>query len=111
PMVYGVSDDPEAPAVLEQVRNAWGALPAALRKRIHLAQIPIDDTDENAAIVNALQRHSTIIVQKSIREGFGLTVTEGMWKERPVVASAIGGIPDQVRDGIDGILIRNPSDR
>jgi len=111
PMVYGVTDDPEAPGVLEQVHVAWRALPLEIRRRVHLAQLPVDDTAENAAMVNALQRHATIIVQKSIREGFGLTVTEGMWKERPVVASAIGGIPDQIRDGIDGILLRDPSDR
>jgi trehalose synthase len=110
PMVYGVRDDPEAPEVFDEVHQAWKAMPEEWRKRVHLVQLPIDDNDENAAIVNALQRHSTIIVQKSIREGFGLTVTEGMWKQRPVVASAIGGIPDQIRDGIDGILLRNPAD-
>ena len=54
------------------------------------------DIDENAAIVNALQRHSTVVVQKSIQEGFGLTVAEAMWKSRPVVASAVGGIKDQI---------------
>ena len=51
---------------------------------------------ENAIIVNALQRHATVVVQKSLREGFGLTVTEAMWKGRPVVASAVGGIQDQI---------------
>ena len=55
---------------------------------MHLASLPTVDIDENAAIVNALQRHATIIVQKSLHEGFGLTVTEAMWKARPVVASA-----------------------
>jgi trehalose synthase len=49
-----------------------------------------------------------VIVQKSIQEGFGLTVTEAMWKRRPVVASAVGGIQDQIRDGVDGILVREP---
>ena len=67
------------------------------------------DSDENAAMVNALQRHAAIIVQKSLREGFGLTVTEAMWKRRPVVASAVGGIKDQIRDGIEGMLVCEPT--
>jgi trehalose synthase len=68
------------------------------------------DIDENAAIVNAIQRHSTIVVQKSLQEGFGLTVAEGMWKSRPVVASAVGGIRDQVSDGENGVLLEDPRD-
>jgi trehalose synthase len=63
------------------------------------------DIEENAAIVNALQRHAAIVVQKSLREGFGLTVTEAMWKARPVVASRIGGIQDQIVDGEHGLLV------
>ena len=54
------------------------------------------DPDEAAAIVNALQRHATVVVQKSLAEGFGLTVAEAMWKARPIVASAVGGIVDQM---------------
>jgi len=68
------------------------------------------DIDENAAIVNALQRHSAVIVQKSIQEGFGLTVAEGMWKARPVVASAVGGIKDQIVDGETGVMLGDPYD-
>ena len=63
-----------------------------------------------ASIVNALQRHATIVVQKSLKEGFGLTVTEAMWKEKPVVASALGGILDQIEDGKSGILLEDPTD-
>jgi trehalose synthase len=70
----------------------------------------MDDLHENAAIVNAIQRHAALIAQKSLREGFGLTVAEGMWKRRAVLASAVGGIQDQVRDGVDGILLRDPTD-
>ena len=66
------------------------------------------DADEAAAIVNALQRHCTIAVQKSFAEGFGLTVAEAMWKSRPVVASAVGGIVDQVVDGETGLLVDDP---
>ena len=61
-------------------------------------------------MVNALQRHAAVIVQKSLREGFGLTVTEAMWKARPVLASAVGGIQDQVEHGVSGMLLRDPSD-
>ena len=68
------------------------------------------DREENAAIVNALQRHASIVVQKSIHEGFGLTVTEAMWKARPVVASAVGGINDQIEDRRSGVLVRDPND-
>ena len=68
------------------------------------------DIDENAAIVNALQRHSTVVVQKSIQEGFGLTVAEAMWKSRAVVASAVGGIKDQVENGKTGVLLEDPRD-
>jgi trehalose synthase len=110
PAVRGVADDPESPAVFAEVREARRALPPAVRARAHLAELPMADTDENAAIVNALQRHATVIVQKSLREGFGLTVTEAMWKRRPVVASAVGGIQDQIRDGVDGLLVHDPSD-
>jgi trehalose synthase len=68
------------------------------------------DGEENAALVNALQRHAYMVVQKSIAEGFGLTVAEAMWKGRPVVASRIGGIQDQVEDGRTGVLLDDPKD-
>jgi trehalose synthase len=68
------------------------------------------DLEQNAAIVNALQRHARVVAQKSLREGFGLTVSEAMWKGTPVVGSAVGGIQDQVRDGVDGLLIADPHD-
>ena len=55
--------------------------------------------------MNALQRRSNIVVQKSLAEGFGLTVTEAMWKERPVIAGAVGGIVDQIDDGEQGVLV------
>ena len=110
PNVRAVTDDPEGAQVFEQVCAAWRDLPAAARKRVHLASLPMDDLQENAAMVNALQRHATIVVQKSLHEGFGLTVMEAMWKRRPVVASAVGGIQDQIRDGEDGILLKDPRD-
>jgi trehalose synthase len=80
-------------------------LPEADRRRVHVANLPTVDIDENAIIVNALQRRADVIVQKSLAEGFGLTVTEAMWKGRPVVASRVGGIQDQIDDGVHGILV------
>jgi trehalose synthase len=71
--------------------------------------LPLEDIDENAAMVNALQRHATVITQKSLAEGSGLTVSEGMWKGRPVIGSAVGGIIDQIADGT-GILLPDPTD-
>jgi trehalose synthase len=97
--------------VLDDVVSAWRALPHAVRNRIHLASLPTADVDENAAIVNALQRHATVVIQKSLHEGFGLTVTEAMWKAKPVIASAVGGIQDQIQDGTSGLLLKDPTDR
>ena len=70
----------------------------------------MDDAEENAIITNALQRHARVVVQKSLAEGFGLTVAEAMWKSRPVVASAIGGIQDQIVHGETGLLLDDPRD-
>jgi trehalose synthase len=109
PRVAGVADDPEGGEVLAECIDAWQLFPTEIRERIQLVCLPMDDVDENAAIVNAVQRHARIITQKSLAEGFGLTVAEGMWKGRPLVASAVGGILDQVTDEC-GILIEDPSD-
>ena len=89
------SDDPEGEAVLAEVREAAGKDPD-----IHILDLP----PWCALEVNALQRASTVIIQKSVREGFGLTVTEGLWKKKPVVASAVGGIPLQVIHRQTGLL-------
>jgi trehalose synthase len=110
PSVEAVSDDPEGAQVLADAKDLWSELPADTKERVHLACLPMDDLEENAAIVNALQRRSDVIVQKSIAEGFGLTVAEGMWKARPVVASKIGGIQDQIEHGDSGMLIDDPRD-
>jgi trehalose synthase len=109
PAVAAVTDDPEGLEVLHEVMDRRDALAPDLRDRVLLASLPMEDVAENAAIVNALQRQATVIVQKSLAEGFGLTVAEGMWKGRPVVASRVGGIQDQIRDGETGMLV-DPSD-
>ena len=109
PAISGVADDPEGAAVFAECLAQWHRLPAAARSRVLLAALPLDDVDENGAMVNAIQRHATVIVQKSLAEGFGLTVAEGMWKGRPVVGSAVGGIMDQIAGGT-GVLLPDPAD-
>ena len=89
------ADDPEGQEVLAEVREAAGNDPD-----IHILDLP----PWSAFEINALQRGSTVIIQKSLREGFGLTVTEGLWKKKPVVASAVGGIPTQVIHKHTGLL-------
>jgi trehalose synthase len=91
----GAADDPEGEAVLAEVREAAGKDPD-----IFILDLP----PWSALEINALQRASTIVIQKSLREGFGLTVTEGLWKKKPVVASAVGGIPTQVIHKHTGLL-------
>jgi trehalose synthase len=110
PVVTAVADDPEGADVLDECIALWRGIPHAQRRRIHLACLPMTDLDENAVIVNALQRHASVVVQKSLAEGFGLTVVEAMFKGSAVVASAVGGIKDQVVDGRTGVLLEDPTD-
>lgn len=110
PDVSSVSDDPEGQKVLADVIALWKAQPDHDQERVQIVCLPMDDPEENATMVNALQRHASVVVQKSLQEGFGLTVAEAMLKARPVVASAVGGIVDQIDDGISGSLVWNPRD-
>jgi trehalose synthase len=110
PAVSAVADDPEGARVLADALALREGLPEEQRRRVHLASLPMDDPAENAIIVNALQRHATVVTQKSLAEGFGLTVAEAMWKARPVVASRIGGIQSQIIDGETGLLLDDPGD-
>jgi trehalose synthase len=89
------TDDPESDRVLADVRER-----ASNNPDIHILLIPPGSDIE----INALQSASTIIVQKSLREGFGLTVSEALWKAKPVIASAVGGIPLQVKNKLTGLL-------
>jgi len=110
PASGAISDDPEGTAVYGDVAESWRRQPDEVRQRVHLVNLLMEDLDENAAMVNALQRRSDAIVQKSLAEGFGLTVAEAMWKARPVIASRVGGIQDQIVDGESGLLIDDPTD-
>jgi trehalose synthase len=109
PNVTAVTDDPEGARALAEAEEFWRTLDHHERARVQLACLPMHDLEENGAIVNALQRAADVVVQKSLAEGFGLTVTEAMWKGRAVVAGNVGGIPEQVTDGRDGVLV-DPTD-
>ena len=94
----GATDDPEGAIVLKEVKEAAGDDPDI---------IVLDLPPSSALEINALQRASTVIVQKSIKEGFGLTVTEALWKAKPTIASAVGGIPNQIIDQLTGMLVHS----
>jgi len=94
----GATDDPEGAAVLKEVKEAAGEDPDI---------IILDLPPWCALEINALQRASTLVVQKSIREGFGLTVTEALWKGKPTIAGAVGGIPNQIIHKLTGVLVHS----
>jgi trehalose synthase len=94
----GATDDPEGAAVLKEVKEAAGEDPDI---------IILDLPPWCALEINALQRASTLVVQKSIREGFGLTVTEALWKGKPTIAGAVGGIPNQIIHKLTGMLVHS----
>jgi trehalose synthase len=103
-----VSDDPEGIEVLQQMQQRYASLDAKLRRDIAIILLPMKSNKENALIVNALQRCASVIVQNSIQEGFGLTVTEAMWKRKAVLGTTACGIRHQIRDGLDGLLVEDP---
>ena len=104
------SEGPQSRAEYERVRDRWRALPHAVRQAVRVAALPLADFDEHAAIVNAIQSHASVVVQKSLSEGVGLAVTEAMWKAKPVLASAVGGLREQIDDGVHGVLLEDPRD-
>jgi trehalose synthase len=94
----GATDDPEGAAVLQEVMNEAGDDPDII-----ILNLP----PWSALEINALQIASTIVIQKSLKEGFGLTVTEALWKGKPVIAGAVGGIPTQVIHKLTGVLVHS----
>ena len=105
-----IQDDPEGQGVLEGLSDIYRGLPSEIQRDVALLTLPMASRKQNALMVNALQRCSTIIVQNSIREGFGLTATEAMWKCVPVLGTRASGLRQQIRSGIDGILIQDATD-
>jgi trehalose synthase len=105
-----IQDDPEGQEVLRELSEAYRRLETAIQKDVALLSLPMGSRKENALMVNALQRCSTVVVQNSLREGFGLTATEAMWKGVPVLSSRASGLRLQIRSGIDGIQTQDPED-
>jgi len=106
-----IEDDPEGKAVLEELKSAYLALEPRVQDDIAIVTLPMASLEQNALMVNALQRASTIVVQNSIREGFGLTVTEAMWKRVPILSNSQAcGPRHQIRDRFDGRLALDPMD-
>ncbi|MBN1531379.1 MAG: glycosyltransferase, partial [Spirochaetes bacterium] len=103
-----VADDPEGLEVLDQVRRRYAALEPELQRDISILLLPMKSRKENALVVNALQRCASVVVQNSIQEGFGLSVTEAMWKRKPVMGTSACGISQQIRSGRDGLLVSDP---
>jgi trehalose synthase len=103
-----IQDDPEAQEVLQEITARYMKLPRELQEDIAVLTLPMASRKENALMVNALQRCSTVVVQNSLCEGFGLTATEAMWKRVPVLGTQACGMRVQIRNGIDGILTEDP---
>ena len=112
-LIVGPEPDPNrdeaAAAYLGEVLDRWDLLPESVSRRVHIAAVPTYDREVNATVVNAVQRVADVVTQRSLVEAFGLPVAEAMWKKAPVVASAVGGIQDQIVNGIDGVLV-DPAD-
>ncbi|MEO2052633.1 MAG: glycosyltransferase [Allomuricauda sp.] len=105
-----VSDDPEGQEVLHELTEAYKQVDQSMQNDIAILLLPLDNPKENALIVNALQRSSSIIVQNSIQEGFGLTATEAMWKRKPVLVSGAAGLKFQVVHNKTGQINEDPTD-
>jgi trehalose synthase len=96
--------------VLDELRTAREALPAAIKARVHLLQLPVADLDENAIMVNALQRRADVIADNATREAFGLSIAEAMLKGKPILARRTGGTEEQIVDGVSGMLVEPEDD-
>jgi trehalose synthase len=103
-----VSDDPEGLEVLNELIEQYKGIDPSLQNDIAILLLPLDNQKENALIVNAIQSSSTIVVQNSLQEGFGLTATEAMWKQRPVLVSGAAGLVHQVLDHENGRINPDP---
>ncbi len=105
-----VQDDPEGQEVMAELIAAYTALPERLQQDVVMLSLPMHSRKENALMVNALQRCSTVVVQNSLREGFGLTATEAMWKRKATLGTYACGLRQQIRPGVDGMLVKDPRD-
>jgi trehalose synthase len=104
-----IADDPEGLEVFISLVDQICSYPKEVQKSIAMLSLPLDSRWQNALIVNALQRIASVVIQNSIREGFGLTLLEAMWKQRPTIASDACGLRQQMRPDVDGIMIFDPT--
>jgi len=105
-----IADDPEGLEVFISLVDQISSYPLEVQKSIAMLSLPLDSRWQNALIVNALQRIASVVIQNSIREGFGLTLLEAMWKQRPCIASDACGLRQQLRPDQDGVMIYDPTD-
>ncbi|MBW3661019.1 MAG: glycosyltransferase [Gemmatimonadetes bacterium] len=106
-----IQDDPEATEVFRELKASYLDLEPVIQDDIAIVALPMESLEQNALMVNALQRASSMVVQNSLREGFGLTITEAMWKHVPILSNSRAcGPRQQVRDRLDGRLIEDPED-
>jgi trehalose synthase len=105
-----IQDDPEGKEVLEELIEYYSRLTPEYQNDVALLTLPMDSRKENALMVNALQRCSTVVVQNSTQEGFGLTATEAMWKRVPIMGTHACGLRQQITHGIHGMLTNDPND-
>lgn len=106
-----IQDDPEALEVIAELKGKYLALSEDIQPDTAMLALPMQSREQNALMVNALQRASSLVVQNSLREGFGLTVAEAMWKQIPVLSNVRAvGPRQQIRDCVDGRLARDPED-
>lgn len=105
-----VEDDPEGQEALAEICDAYLGMEPDLQDAIAVISLPMGSQKYNALLVNALQRCSDIIAQNSLREGFGLTATEAMWKHAATMGSRAAGLRQQIRPGLDGCLVKDPED-
>ncbi|XXQ37314.1 Glycosyl transferases group 1 [Plasmodiophora brassicae] len=105
-----IQDDPDAGAVLRELCDEYAKLERDIQEQIAILSLPMESRKENALIVNALHRCSLIVMQNSIKEGWGLSCTEAMLKGLPVISTRACGIRQQINDGIEGRLVQDPND-
>jgi trehalose synthase len=103
-----IQDDPEAVEVLAELTADYAALTPELQADVALLALPMASRKENALMVNVLQRSASLVVQNSLREGFGLTATEAMWKRTPVLGTSACGLRLQIRNGLEGLINHEP---
>ncbi len=106
-----IQDDPQGLEVMEELKAAYREFPDWVQDDIAILALPMDSRKRNSLMVNVLQRVSSVVVQNSLQEGFGLTAAEAMWKRKPVLASNASGLLEQIEDGENGSINPDPENK